>query len=234
MRYEANPPKLQDGRAGALEASVGRIERISKYCSAVHITEDVLGRRRVPPLELAAKISDRLPRMPLTVSMRVRDRSAEQIRGFAHECASAGVSGVLAVMGDPRPGGGSDSGQRPSGAVDILRAAGARAYLSVPAEPGEKTLAAKAAARPDGFVTQVVSSASQVRSLASRLPGFEIIPIVMFSSPKNAPSARMLGISMPGLDGFAALLKEVTVAAGDALVTSPSDFAGLLGFLARS
>lgn len=234
IRYEANPPKVTPGmdEAAAVAKSADRIESISKYCGGVHITEDVLGRRRVPPLTLAARVADLAPRMEITVSMRVRDRSAGQIAEFGRECSSAGVSGVLAVMGDPREGGPPDSGQRPSGAVQILRSAGAKAYLSVPAEPKERALSAKIAAHPDGFITQVVSSAGQARALCSKLPGFRVIPIVMFSSPKNLPSARLLGIPMAG--SFAGLLSGVIDAAGDALVTSPSDFAGLLRFFSTS
>lgn len=234
IRYEANPPKIAPGVDvdAAVERAAERIAEMSRYCGAVHITEDVLGRRRVPPLVLAAKISDCAPRMQVTVSMRVRDRSASQIAEFARECAATRVSGVLAVMGDPREGGPPDSGQTASGAVGILRSAGLKPYLSMPAEPRERTLASKTAAGPDGFVTQVVSSAEQARALCSKLDGFKVIPIVMFSSPKNLPSARLLGIPMSG--DFADLLSGVVDAAGDALITSPSDFAGLLRFFATS
>lgn len=214
----------------AVERAAERIRAVSSHCGAVHITEDVLGRRRVPPLVLAARVADVAPRMQVTVSMRVRDRSAPQIEEFARECASAGVSGVLAVMGDPRQGGPPDSGQTPSGSLGALRAAGLEAYLSVPAEPGPRALAAKTAARPDGFMTQVISSANQARALAAKLDGFKLIPIIMFPSPKNAPSAGMLGVRPPGPEGFSGLLSGVLEATGEALVTSPSDYAGLLEF----
>lgn len=231
IRYEVNPPKLAQDAGGAVERTVGRIKEISGYCRAVHITENVLGRRRISPLEIARRVSKEAPDLEITVSMRVRDRDPGQIDRFVQECSESGVSGILAVMGDPRSDGGSDSGQTPSRAVPRLRAAGAKAYLSMPAEPKDSTLGAKSAARPDGFMTQVVSSPSQVRRLCARLPGFEVIPIAMFPSPKNEPSARMLGIDTS--HDFAELVSEAQNAAGDVLITSPSDYAGLLRFLSR-
>lgn len=230
IRYEVNPPKVS-ADSKAVQRTARRIKEISKYCGAVHITENVLGRPRVSPLEIAGIASIEAPGVEITVSMRVRDRDPDQIGEFAERCSEAGVSGILAVMGDPRRDGGKDSGQKPSRALPRLRRSGLKTYLSIPAEPSGRSIDAKAAARPDGFVTQVVSSAGQVRNLLSHLPGFKIIPVLMFPSEKNAPSARMLGLEASyDFGGTLAELQELT---GDVLLSSPSDYAGLLGFLSR-
>lgn len=229
IRYEVNPPKVS-ADSKAVQRTIARIKEISRYCPGIHITENVLGRPRVSPLEIAGAVAVAMPGLEMTVSMRVRDRSPDQMEDFARRCADAGVSAVLAVMGDPRRDGGKDSGQKPSRAVPLLRPI-IKTYLSVPAEPSGRALDAKAAAHPDGFVTQVVSSADQVRNLQAHLHGFKVIPVVMFPSPMNEPSARALGVEAP--PDFGGLLSEVQEIAGEVLISSPSDYAGLAGFLSR-
>lgn len=230
IRYEVNPPKVS-ADSEAVRRTVRRIKEISRYCGAVHITENVLGRPRVSPLEIAGIASIEAPGVEITVSMRVRDRDPAQMDEFARRCSGAGVSGILAVMGDPRRDGGKDSGQTPSRALPRLRRPGLKTYLSIPAEPSGRAIDAKSAARPDGFVTQVVSSAGQVRGLLSHLPGFKVIPVLMFPSEKNAPSARMLGLEASY--DFGRTLSELHRMTGDVLLSSPSDYAGLLEFLSR-
>lgn len=235
IRYEANPPKILPGTD--IEESIlsfaGRIRRISQYCNAVHLTEDVLGFSRVSPLDAGRTVGRILPDLTLTASLRVRDKTLEQVDRFVAECLELGFSGILVLMGDPRRDGRPDSGLVPSMVARHIRKTtpGIGVYLSVPAGPDFAKLYKKKAAGPDGFMTQVIQSVRQVRTLAENLAGFSVIPIVMYPSPKNAASAKFLNLDMSYADNFAGFVSEILDVTGDILLTSPSDFEGLYGFM---
>lgn len=238
IRYEANPPKIGSvGDAAALmDRFLARVRKVSGVCDAVHVTENVLGFERVSPLDAGTAIRDEMPGLPITASLRVRDRSAEEVADTVSRYADAGFEGVLVLMGDPRRSGGPDSGLVPSEMVSMLSKGGMgsriKLYLSISNRPDFGRIKKKLAAGPAGFVSQVVQDAGQVRELREKLDGFEVIPTVLFPSPKNAPSAGFLGLDMSayGAD-FGGFVEEVHSLTGDVLLTSPADFAGLLGFL---
>ena len=238
IRYEANPPKVLPGSdtAGDMRRFVERIRTVSKKCDAIHLTEDVLGMRRISPLDAGRVIREELPGLPVTASLRVRDKSREEIFGFVEECASIGFEGVLVVMGDPSRSGRADTGQIPSRTVASLREAGfgsrIRTYLSVPSDPDCAGIRKKIEAGPDGFMTQVVQSAVQIQGLRDRLAGFDLVPILLYPSEKNRRSAEFLNLDMDryGRD-FGELVRRAEEITGDVLITSPSDHGGLEGFL---
>ena len=72
-----------------------------------------LGHQRVSPIEVGEIIRREIPDIPITVSLRVRDKSEKEISGFVESCISIGFSGILILMGDPskteKPDSGSDS-----------------------------------------------------------------------------------------------------------------------------
>ena len=185
----------------------------------------------------------------MTVTMRTRGRSLDDAIAFVGRAAAEGVSGVLVVMGDPPKGGGAEAGSAsqegpalaPSRAAAAMRGAAAAAgvdlFLSAqgPAGGGDAAMRAKVAAGPAGFFTQVVSSAEEVGAICGSLApmGFRVVPIVLVPSEANRGSAKFLGLDWSGYERDpAGFIGEVHRAAGDVLVTSPSDFAAARDALA--
>lgn len=238
VRYEANPPKILP--SADLEHTISefskKIKMISADCDAIHLTEDVLGFQRVSPIKTGRMIKNDLPDMPITVSLRVRDKTESQIQEFVDKCISTGFSGILVLMGDPSQYGKSDSGEIPSTTVKRLHSQGIDSkidlFLSVPSNPDFEKLGKKIDAEPKGFITQVIQSPEQVQKLHDGLSGFAVIPIILFPSEKNLKSAKFLNIDFAtygkNFEKFATDVHEITK---DVLITSPNDFHGLKRFL---
>ncbi len=241
IRYEANPPKiLPDVDTNeSIQKFVKKIKIISKKCDAIHITENVLGFQRVSPVEVGKIIRREIPNIPITVSLRVRDKTEQEISEFVDNCISIGFSGILILMGDPSQTGKADSGQIPSLTVKRLRAQGADSkidlYLSISNKPNFSKIGRKVDAKPKGFMTQVIQNISQVQDLSENLKGFSIIPILLYPSSKNEKSAKFLDLDLESYgQEFEELLKRTHAITGDVLLTSPSDFGGLDEFLEKS
>ncbi|MDH3824490.1 MAG: 5,10-methenyltetrahydrofolate synthetase, partial [Nitrosopumilus sp.] len=126
IRYEANPPKILPGvdLEESISKFIQKIKLISKYCDAIHLTENVLGYARVSPIRVGKIIRKEIPDIHLTVSMRVRDKTREAIEDFVQEAILAGFSGILVLMGDPSQTGQKDSGLIPSQVVKMLKEEG--------------------------------------------------------------------------------------------------------------
>ena len=240
IRYEANPPKTGQTAVGqdALERFIERIWKISDVCGGIHITENVLGMPRISPVLAGRMLQDRGMDMPMTVSMRVRDKNIPDIDCFVKGSAEAGFSGLLVVAGDRSPDI-PDSGQIPSRVVERLCGNGMGSkiglYLSVPAAPNYEKMDRKLRANPKGFITQVVQKPSQVSDIVANLTGYHIIPIALFPSPKNQKAAAFLNLNMSEYrDDFSRFVQKIHDIAGDILLTSPGDYAGLYEFLSHN
>jgi len=123
IRYEANPPKILpdvDIDESILKF-IEKIKIISKKCDAIHLTENVLGHQRVSPIKIGEIIKKKIPNLSITVSLRVRDKSEEEVLKFVENCITIGFSGILVLMGDPSQTGKQDSGLIPSTIVGKLR-----------------------------------------------------------------------------------------------------------------
>ncbi len=241
IRYEANPPKiLPDVDTNeSIKKFVDKIKIISKKCDAIHLTENVLGFQRVSPIEVGKIIKHEIPDLPITVSLRVRDKSEKEILEFVEKCISIGFSGILVLMGDPSQTGKEDSGQIPSLTVKRLREQEVNLkidlYLSISNKPNFSKIGKKLDAKPKGFMTQVIQNIQQVQELSDNLKGFSIIPILLFPSRKNEKSATFLDIDwVKYSQRFDEFVKEVHEITGDILITSPSDFSGLNEYLEKS
>ena len=238
IRYEANPPKILPGvdKDEAVATFMGRIREISRRCDAIHLTENVLGHQRVSPIEVGRMIKKEIPDIPVTASLRIRDKDRKKISDIVDECVSIGFAGVLVLMGDPSRTEARDSGEIPSDTIRRLRNDGMDKkidlYLSVPSNPDPSKIVKKIEARPRGFMTQVVRSVGQVRNLVNILDGFSVIPILLYPSDKNAGSAKFLNLDLDSYGRrFDEFVREVHDVTGDVLITSPSDFGGLSEFL---
>lgn len=237
VRYECNPPKISsdsDGK-GAITRTLDRLLELKGRCDAIHITENVLGYERVSPIAVGRLLRERMPQMPMTASLRVRDKTEAEIGQFADSCIDAGFSGLLILMGDPLRSGRIDTGQYPSAVIKRFVEAGLGSridlYMSVPNNPSEHHLQKKMEAGPKGFFSQVVQSLVQVQRLADRLDKFDLVPIMLHPSEKNRRSAEFLGLDTSAYaDEFGEFARAVYGVTGDILVTSPSDFAGLCTF----
>lgn len=240
IRYEANPPKILPNvdTNESIIKFIERIKEISKKCDAIHLTENVLGFQRVSPIEIGKIIKKEIPDLPITVSLRVRDKTKEEILEFVEKYITEGFSGILILMGDPSQTGEKDSGQIPSTTIQNLREQGIESkidlYLSISNKPDFTKIEKKIKAKPKGFMTQVVQNTEQAKNLSDNLKGFSIIPIILFPSEKNEKSAKFLNLDLASysqtFDEFVKRVHEIT---GDVLITSPNDFNGLNKFLEK-
>ena len=240
IRYEANPPKIlpEINTDESIIKFIKKIKIISKKCDAVHLTENVLGFQRVSPIKVGKIIRTEIPNLPITVSLRVRDKNEKEISEFVNNCISIGISGVLILMGDPSQFGKQDSGQIPSAVVKRLREKGIDSqidlYLSISNKPNFSKITKKIKVNPKGFMTQVVQNLEQVQNLSDNLKGFSIIPIILFPSEKNEKSAKFLNLDLSEYSQkFEELVRKIHEITGDVLITSPSDFNGLSEFLEK-
>ncbi len=240
IRYEANPPKILPGFD--LEKSISdfikKIKLISSKCDSIHLTENVLGYKRVSPITVGKMIKKEIPSLPITVSLRVRDKNQKEIEEFVQEAISVGFSGILVLMGDPSQNGPKDSGAIPSQVVKMLKEKGVDSkidlFLSISNKPDFSKIQKKLDANPKGFITQVVDNVEQVKTLVDNLKEYSIIPIVLFPSEKNEPSAKFLDLNLDTYrKNFGEFVNQIHQIAGDVLITSPSDFLGLNQFLEK-
>ncbi len=241
IRYEANPPKISSDMDTneSIKKFVEKIKVISKKCDAIHITENVLGFQRVSPIKVGKIIKKEIPNIPITVSLRVRDKTEEEIFECVNDCISIGFSGILILMGDPSQNGKKDSGQIPSLTVKRLIGQGIDSkidlYLSISNKPNFSKVGKKIEANPKGFMTQVIQNISQVQNLSENLKEFSIIPILLYPSPKNEKSAKFLNLDLKLYSQeFENILKKTHEITNDVLLTSPNDFNGLNEFLGKS
>ncbi|MBS1268373.1 MAG: hypothetical protein MAG458_01102 [Nitrosopumilus sp.] len=241
IRYEANPPKILPdvNTEESIIKFIDRIKEISKKCDAIHLTENVLGFQRVSPIEIGKIIKKEIPNFPITVSLRVRDKTEKEICSFVEECIKIGFSGILILMGDPSQTGKEDTGQIPSQVVQELRKRGIDSkidlYLSISNKPNFSKIEKKLQAKPKGFMTQVIQNIEQAQNLSDNLEGFTIIPIILFPSGKNEKSAKFLQLDLTSYSQtFEEFVKKIHSVTGDVLITSPNDFNGLSEFLEKS
>ena len=238
IRYEANPPKILPNvnTDESIKKFVDKIKIISKKCDAIHLTENVLGHKRVSPIEVGEIIKKEIPNMPITVSLRVRDKDEKEIEKFVDKCISIGITGILIIMGDPSQSKISDSGLIPSTVVSNLKKkkydSKIELYLSISNKPNFLKIRKKVKVNPKGFMTQVVQNIQQVQNLSDNLKQFLIIPIILFPSEKNQKSADFLGLNLSEYSKeFDKFVKETYKITGDILITSPNDFNGLKEYL---
>ena len=241
IRYEANPPKILPGVYidESINKFISKLKIISKKCDAIHITENVLGHQRISPIIVGKIIREKIPNLPITVSLRVRDKNEKEISEFVEKCIQIGISGILIVMGDPSQTEKSDSDQTPSTVIHILRKQGIESkidlYLSISNKPNFSKIRKKIESKPKGFMTQVIQNVEQVQNLSDNLKKFKVIPIVLFPSEKNKKSAEFLNLNLELYEQkFDELIKKIQEITGDVLITSPSDFNGLNEFLEKS
>lgn len=236
--YEINPPKIPEGMdessdevKEALKKLVQRVSDISQFCEGIHVTDSVLGTKRVSALTTGKILKTNHPDLQITISLRVRDRDMKSIKEMVEKSLDLGLDGILVLKGDPSKDNMYDSGLVPSQVVKELNdtefSGKAKFFLSLPSNPDFKKIQKKILAGPTGFMTQVIHSSEQVKRISEklRLQGFRVIPCVLLPSEKNEGSAKFLNLDWSEYrDDPAKFIREIHQIAGDVLITSPSDF----------
>lgn len=237
--YEINPPKIPDGVSASddeinslLTKLLQRVSDISALCDGIHVTDSVLGTRRVSALTTGKLLKTIHPNLQITISMRVRDKDMNLIKQIVQESIESELDGILVLKGDPSQENPIDLGLIPSQVVKQLNGLGygkkTNFFLSLPSNPNFEKIQKKITAAPKGFMTQVIHSAEQVQRISDKLrpSGFRIIPCILLPTEKNESSAKFLELDWSGYkENPAKFIKEIHRIAGDVLITSPNDFA---------
>jgi homocysteine S-methyltransferase len=237
--YEINPPKIPDGVSASddeinslLTKLLQRVSDISALCDGIHVTDSVLGTRRVSALTTGKLLKTIHPNLQITISMRVRDKDMNLIKQIVQESIESELDGILVLKGDPSQENPIDLGLIPSQVVKQLNELGygkkTNFFLSLPSNPNFEKIQKKITAAPKGFMTQVIHSAEQVQRISDKLRpnGFRIIPCILLPTEKNESSAKFLELDWSGYkENPAKFIKEIHRIAGDVLITSPNDFA---------
>lgn len=234
--YEINPPKIaQDSTTDEINSLLSkllqRVSDISELCDGIHVTDSVLGTRRVSALTTGKLLKTNHPNLQITISMRVRDKDMSLIKQTVKESTDAGLDGILVLKGDPSKENPIDSGLIPSNVVKQLNELGygkkTNFFLSLPSNPNFEKIQKKIIAAPKGFMTQVIHSAEQVQRISDELrpKGFRIIPCVLLPTEKNENSAKFLELDWSSYrENPANFIRQIHSIAGDVLITSPNDF----------
>ena len=237
--YEINPPKIFDN-AEKLEMLYSRVKQVNDICDGIHLTDSVLGIERISPIIIATESKHKIPDLNVTISLRVIDKSLEQISNITQASIEANLDGVLVLMGDPSQDSNQNSGIFPSQAVQHLNNLEynkkTKLFLSLPSNPDFEKISKKVNAKPNGFVTQVIHDISQVQRITDYLSpkGLKIIPCVLFPSDKNLKSAEFLNLDWSNYkDDLSNFITQIEKITGDVLLTSPNDFKGAAEFLTR-
>jgi len=235
VRYEVNPPKLLDGEVESLlEKLKQRVSEISQSCDGIHVTDSVLGTKRVSPIKASELIRKNFPNLKITISLRVRDKDLAEVEKIVNDAIELKLNGVLVLQGDPSPDNPKNSGLIPSQVVKHLKELGLdnkiELFLSLPSNPNFDKIQKKIDAKPTGFITQVIDSEEQVSKIVEHLKpqGFKIIPILLYPSQKNQKSADFLKLDWSNYQNrFLDFVKEVHNLCDDVMITSPNDFNGV-------
>ena len=240
VRYELNPPKLPNDTLSTgeieklLEKLKQRVSEISQSCDGIHVTDSVLGTKRVSPIKASELIRKNFPNLKITISLRVRDKELAEIEKIVNDAIELKLNGVLVLQGDPSPENPKNSGLIPSQVVKHLKELGLDnkidLFLSLPSNPNFDKIQKKIDAKPTGFITQVIGSEEQVSKIVEHLKpqGFKIIPILLYPSQKNQKSAEFLKLDWSNYQNrFLDFVRDVHNLCDNVLITSPSDFSGV-------
>jgi homocysteine S-methyltransferase len=235
--YEINPPKIPEGKISddkinsTVEKLIQRVSEISDSCDGIHVTDSVLGTKRVSALSIGRLLKKDHPNLQITISMRVIDKNMNLIIVLTLEAIELKLDGILILKGDPSKENPIDSGLIPSQVVKELNKLGygrkMNFFLSLPSNPNFEKIQKKVTAEPKGFMTQVIHSTDQVQRISNELrpKGFRIIPCILLPSEKNNNSAKFLELDWSNYkENPTNFIKQIYNISGDVLVTSPNDF----------
>jgi 5,10-methylenetetrahydrofolate reductase len=249
VAYELNPPKIVKGEKFDLGQLRGNIEEMSHRAlqlrglvSGIHLTDSVLGIPRLSSVTAARYIKEHIEtEVRLSCSIRVRDRNFPSLCQTVSDAILMGAESVLLLMGDKPADKLGDSGLRPSTAVKMLKNYGydsnIKLDLSCPAKvenKSAKSIKNKLEVNPHSFVTQSISSLSDLGEIAdlARSHGIKVTAVVMVPSEKNRQSASLIGLNWSEYEANPVdFVLQAAKIADQVLLTSPNSFASGLELL---
>jgi 5,10-methylenetetrahydrofolate reductase len=250
ISYELNPPKIVNGEkfdVGQLCYDIGKmVDRASQLAGLVfgiHLTDSVLGIPRISSVTAAARIRKALgSKSPvLSCSLRSRDRNFTALCQAVSDAILEDIDSVLLLLGDEPSNSRGSSGLRPSEAIGMLKKEGydrkIKFDLSFPARVKDcprSVIEKKLDARPHSFVTQSISSLSDLGEIAdvAKPRGIKVAAVVMVPSEKNRQSAAIIGLDWSQYNrDVVDFVKQAALIADRVLLTSPNSFTSGLELL---
>ncbi|MGI0038042.1 MAG: hypothetical protein ACRD99_06765 [Nitrososphaera sp.] len=243
ISYELNPPKIVKGEQFDVEqlrtdirVMVERASQLSGLAWGLHLTDSVLGIPRLSSITAATHIQKALgSKSPtLSCSLRSRDRNFTSLCQAVSDAILADIDSLLILLGDAPANMPGSSGLRPSEALRMLKKEGydskIKLDLSFPANVRDcppRTVQKKLDARPHSFVTQSISSLTDLGKIVdtAKPHGINVAAVIMVPSEKNRQSASIIGLDWSGYEKNPAdFIKQAASIADRVLLTSPNSF----------
>ncbi len=240
--YEVAPPRIigVSDLEGALRVFYSRIEELKKVVDRVLVTSAVMGRPRLPSIYTASMLKRVALDLTVDCSLRTSDYTLREAFRRLSEAAALRVDGVLLVYGD-KPQYGYSHRTFPSTLLKVVRSLLPRAhvprvYLSAPVRENRASIEGKLKARPDGFITEVITSAEQITWLRDicKANSIELIATILVPSLKNLPSANMMGLEWkPDVEAMIEEARSLLRQGISISLTSPWSFSDGVSFAKR-
>ncbi len=247
INFELNPPKIVKDEyfdsnilRQDIQVLVDRAKKLVGYVDGIHLTDSVLGIPRVSSLTAAGFIIRDVEKHPaISCSVRTRDRNFTSICQFVSDAILLGVESLLFLMGDEPSDGPKDSGLKPSDTLKMLKLERYNEFinldLTVPGTVSHSSLIRKKInARPRAFVTQSISSLSDLDYIAylAKSNNIKVVACIMIPSDRNKFSAETIGLNWKEYEkNPVEFVLQASKIADEITLTSPGSFRIGLDFL---
>lgn len=252
LLYELNPPKIVKGERFDLaqldhdmHVMADRASQLSRLAGGIHLTDSVLGIPRISSITAAAYIQKSLGMdgVMMSCSIRSRDRNFTSLSQAVSDAILNQVDSLLILLGDEPADRPSNSGLMPSEAVKMLKKEGydskIKLDLSFPARVKDcsaKAVQCKISAMPHSFVTQSISSLSDLGDIVdlAKPRGIKVAAVIMVPSEQNRQSADMIGLDWSCYEKNPVdFVKQALKMVDRVLLSSPNSFKSGLELLQK-
>ncbi|MGA7369696.1 MAG: hypothetical protein WBX01_11250 [Nitrososphaeraceae archaeon] len=246
IRFELNPPKTIQNRyfeehelRGSLLSLVRRASELVGLVDGIHVTDSVLGIPRISGISFAHFIRHTGNSLPISCSLRARDRNYTSFMQFVGDAILLGLESVLILKGDKLGHDLSTSNLKPTEILKVLQSEKYDRYihfsLAVPSKVTDRfQIEKKILSRPYSWVTQSIESLADLGELAdlAKQHGIKIVACIMIPSEKNLKSAQMIGLDWNEYSKDpVSFIIEANKIADEVLLTSPNHFAAAVDVL---
>jgi 5,10-methylenetetrahydrofolate reductase len=246
IRFELNPPKTVQNRyfdeyelRKSLLSLVGRARELVGLVDGIHITDSVLGIPRISGISFAHFIRNSGNRLPISCSLRARDRNYTSFMQFIGDAILLGLESILILKGDELGAESSTSNLKPTEILKVLQREKYDQHihfnLAVPSKVTDRfQIERKMLSRPYSLVTQSIESLSDLGELAdlAKQHGIRTVACIMVPSDKNLKSAQMIGLNWKEYSTDpVSFVMEAGKIADEVLLTSPNHFAAAMKVL---
>ena len=168
----------------------------------------------------------------LSCSVRTRDRNFTSICQFVSDAILLGIESLLFLMGDEPSDGPKDSGLKPSDALHMLKFEryheSINLDLTVPSVITRlSSIRKKIDAQPRAFVTQSISSISDLDNIAriAKSHNIKVVACIMVPGDKNKFSAETIGLDWKEYENNPVdFVRQAGKIADEVTLTSPGSF----------